>query len=337
MTGMSSARLGALSLLAFVALTLGCESKPPSAPTTTTTAPPIALTVAGLSPNTGTPAGGTVVTMTGSGFRSDTIVTFDGTAAKVTFLNSEYIMVTTPSKAAGPVDVVATNPDGQSGRLSGAFTYTVFPPPSVTGVSENVGSTRGGAALTVTGAGFRTGAVVTFGGTTVHNYVFKPTTIIATAPAHPAGTVDVVVTNPDGQSSTLAGGYTYEPPESFEVNGQWTGGADSNYGTSFRFTVQANTVVSVSCGTSPDVALSPPPPIVNGEFSFAGDDGVRISGSIVSPDVAMGTIRIPGVQFCFGEPWYAERDTVTADPHRQVASFKIPTAVAASRSGGNAP
>ena len=33
--------------------------------------------------------------------------------------------------------------------------------------------------------------------------------ITATAPAHGAGTVDVVVTNTDGQSGTLIGGYTY--------------------------------------------------------------------------------------------------------------------------------
>jgi isoaspartyl peptidase/L-asparaginase-like protein (Ntn-hydrolase superfamily) len=30
-------------------------------------------------------------------------------------------------------------------------------------------------------------------------------------PAHAAGTVDVVVTNADGRSATLSGGYVFEP------------------------------------------------------------------------------------------------------------------------------
>lgn len=36
------------------------------------------------------------------------------------------------------------------------------------------------------------------------------TTIEAIVPAHKHGGVNVVVTNPDGQSSTLPGGFTYK-------------------------------------------------------------------------------------------------------------------------------
>ena len=39
------------------------------------------------------------------------------------------------------------------------------------------------------------------------------TSITAAAPAHAAGTVNVVVTNPDGQSATLANGYIYSAAE----------------------------------------------------------------------------------------------------------------------------
>ncbi len=39
------------------------------------------------------------------------------------------------------------------------------------------------------------------------------TSITAAAPAHAAGTVNVVVANPDGQSATLANGYTYSAAE----------------------------------------------------------------------------------------------------------------------------
>jgi len=51
---------------------------------------------------------------------------------------------------------------------------------------------------------------VTLGGTAATNItVVNSTTITATVPAHAAGSVNVVVTNGDGQSATLAGGYTY--------------------------------------------------------------------------------------------------------------------------------
>ncbi len=40
--------------------------------------------------------------------------------------------------------------------------------------------------------------------------VASATSIVCTSPAHVAGTVDVVVTNADTQSSTLTASYTYE-------------------------------------------------------------------------------------------------------------------------------
>jgi hypothetical protein len=250
------------------------------------------------------------VTIAGFGFQSGSTVTFGGAGTKVTFVNSQYITATTPARAAGSVDVVVTNPDGQSGRLSGAYTYLEVPsvpPPSLTAVAQNIGSTSGGAGLLITGTGFRSGAVVILGGVTLRPYVNGSTTIYATAPAHAAGKVDVVVENPDGQFDTLTEGYTYASPETFAVNGQWKGGADSNYEQSFQFTIQNGALASFSCGASATITLSSQSPVSNGEFSFIGDDGVSISGRIVSPTLAFGTIRLPGIPFCVGEPWYAEK------------------------------
>jgi hypothetical protein len=54
---------------------------------------------------------------------------------------------------------------------------------------------------------------LTIGGISASNISFvNTTTITATAPAHAAGAADVVVTNFDGQSAMLAGGYTYIAP-----------------------------------------------------------------------------------------------------------------------------
>jgi hypothetical protein len=59
------------------------------------------------------------------------------------------------------------------------------------------------------GAGFAPGATVTIGGIAANILVLDSTFIRVLAPAG-AGTVDVVVTNANGESATLAGGYTYE-------------------------------------------------------------------------------------------------------------------------------
>ena len=186
------------------------------------------------------------------------------------------------------------------------------PPPSVTSVSPEIGST-GGTSVTITGVGFRSGASVTLGDIVVRgcsqptencSWVRASTTIYAFAPAHAAGSVDVVVTNPDGQAGRLAGGYTYAIPESFEANGTWEGGADSNYETPIRFTVQNDTLTSISCGVSGTLTLSPPPPISHGEFSFVGPDGASVSGRIVSPDWALGKINMSP---CLAFYWSATR------------------------------
>ena len=89
--------------------------------TFTTPAP----TVTSCSPNNGTTAGGTSVTITGTNFFSGTITaTFGGTAAtSVTFVNSTTITCVTPAHAAGLVNVVVTNPDGQTGTGTNVYTY----------------------------------------------------------------------------------------------------------------------------------------------------------------------------------------------------------------------
>ena len=67
--------------------------------------------------------------------------------------------------------------------------------------------------MTITGANFVSGATVSFGGTAATGVsVTNSTTINATTPAHAAGAVAVTVTNPDAQSGTLAGGFTYIGP-----------------------------------------------------------------------------------------------------------------------------
>ncbi len=84
---------------------------------------------------------------------------------------------------------------------------------AVTGINPNSGSTLGGTAVTITGSGFQAGARTTIGGVaaTSVNVVSSSTMTAVTGP-HGPGIVDVVVTNPDSQSATLANGFAYEAP-----------------------------------------------------------------------------------------------------------------------------
>jgi hypothetical protein len=167
--------------------------------------------VSGVSPSSGTTNGGTVVSIAGARFASGATVTMGGVAATNVIVNSDSsITAASPAHAAGAVSVVVTNLDGQSGTLPSGFTYVV-PAPTVSAVSPNVGLTTGGTAVTVTGSNYVSGAKVKFGGKLATNVVVvNSTTITAKTPAHSAGTVNVVVTNPNGQSGTLTGGFTYK-------------------------------------------------------------------------------------------------------------------------------
>jgi hypothetical protein len=65
--------------------------------------------------------------------------------------------------------------------------------------------------VTITGANFVSGAKVSFGGSAATNVtVVSSTSVKATTPPHSAGRVSVVVTNPNGQSGTLASAFLYK-------------------------------------------------------------------------------------------------------------------------------
>ena len=166
--------------------------------------------VSSISPSSGSTNGGTAVTISGSNFAAGATVSLGGTlATNVSVVNSASITATTPAHATGTVNVVVTNTDGQSGTLSSGFTYTSTSP-TVTSVSPNSGPTGGGTAVTIGGTNFLSGAGVSFGGTAASNVtVVNSTSINATTPAHAAGTVNLVVTNPGGQSGTLTNGFNY--------------------------------------------------------------------------------------------------------------------------------
>jgi phospholipase C len=87
----------------------------------------------------------------------------------------------------------------------GGFTY-VAPavPPVISSLSATQGSSLGGDTITISGSGFSPGATVSFGGISATTTVISSTQLRVLTPAVTAGSADVTVKNPDGQSSTLA-------------------------------------------------------------------------------------------------------------------------------------
>jgi IPT/TIG domain len=84
----------------------------------------LAPIVSAISPSSGLTAGGTPVTITGSNFVSGARVSFGGNAAtSVVVVSASKITANTPPQKIGGVNVVVTNPDGQSGTLASGFTY----------------------------------------------------------------------------------------------------------------------------------------------------------------------------------------------------------------------
>ncbi|MCA9515419.1 MAG: IPT/TIG domain-containing protein [Myxococcales bacterium] len=152
-------------------------------------------------------------------------VFFNATELDIVSLTSTNIRVAVPDLT-GTVDVIVRNPDGQESRLTDGFTYIPpLQPPTAAFISPRTGSTLGGDTFQIAGANFLAGAIVEFG----HDNVWSPATnvgvrnngtlVTGNAPAYPAGTVSVRVTNSDGQAATLANAFEFvRPPDAAPLN-----------------------------------------------------------------------------------------------------------------------
>jgi hypothetical protein len=176
---------------------------------TYTTAAP---TVTALTTSSGTTAGGTAVTVTGTNFNNATAVTFGGIAAAFTVTSNTTINAYAPVSAAGTVDVQVTNPDGTSATGSADhFTFSAATDcPTVTALGTSSGPTGGGTSVTITGTHFAGVTGVYFGTALAAYTVASSTSITATAPPSVAGTVDVTVATAAGISAaSSADHYTF--------------------------------------------------------------------------------------------------------------------------------
>ena len=168
---------------------------------------PNAPTVTSVIPNQGPTAGGTPVTIKGTGFMAGSTVTIGAAATDVNVVSDTEITANTAAHAAGQQEVVVSDVGGPS---SGGPTYTYIAPPTVASIEPNQGPTAGGTPVTIKGTGFLAGATVTIGAAATEVTVVSETEITAKTPAG-SGAAEVVVSTVGG-SSTLGPLYTYIAP-----------------------------------------------------------------------------------------------------------------------------
>ncbi|MFI5709789.1 IPT/TIG domain-containing protein [Kribbella sp. NPDC051620] len=167
-----------------------------------------------VSPTSGKTAGGTRVTVTGTGFTRVRSVKFGvASGTSISVLSSTKLAVTAPAHSAGRVDIRVITAYGTSAIVA-ADRYTYVAPPAVSAISPTSGKTAAGTRVTITGARFLHVTSVKFGvasGTSIS--VLSSTKLAVTAPAHSAGRVDIRVITAYGTSAIVAADrYTYVAP-----------------------------------------------------------------------------------------------------------------------------
>jgi IPT/TIG domain len=229
------------------------------------------------------------VRITGTNFVAGSTVTFGGVAAtNVNVASSTTITALTPASVPGTVNVVVTNSSGVSSATP--LSYTFNPAPAVSGISPSVSPLTGGATVVISGANFLPGAKATIGGLSAPSFVTTSSTITATTPAEAAGTVTVVVTNPDGQSASV--GFTYQQPAPV-MNGASPASGSTNGGTTVVLSganFLPNPIVSFG-GVAATVTASTPTAITvtTPAASSAGAAAVTVTDS--DGQVAMGSFN----------------------------------------------
>lgn len=107
--------------------------------------------VTGIAPASGPAAGGTAVTISGTGFVSGATVTIGGVAATgVAFVNATTLNATTGAHADGVVDVTVKNPSNQGYTATSIYTYGTGIPPTPTPTPTATATRTATATLTPT-------------------------------------------------------------------------------------------------------------------------------------------------------------------------------------------
>ena len=168
----------------------------------------------------------------------------------------------------------------------------------ITGIVPVTGDVGGGTGVTISGTNFVNGATVSIGGVAATNVVrVNMTTITATTPAHAAGLVDVVVTNPGETPLTLTDGFTFaatSPTVSSIVptSGSTAGGTIVTI-TGTNFVNGATVSIGGVATTGETGAETTSLAVINGTTITAvtgARDAATVDVVVTNPDMLTGTL-----------------------------------------------
>jgi hypothetical protein len=292
---------------------------------------PVVPTVTAVTPNAGPVAGGTSITVVGTGFAvGDTVEIGQGHGAGPTAIAASNVKVLSPTKVtaitgggaeSGSFHVFVVTQNGPSaGNRANAFDYVSA---SVTAVTPNTGPVAGGTPITVVGTGFAVGDTVEIGqgkgpgptaivATDVN--VLSSTQITATTGGGAqSGSFHVFVVTPNGPSlakaasafayqgpSILATPATGAPGTPFTCSGRGFPAAD--YVTIYMAADYVTAVTTSSTGAFSTTCTVPT--TVDGSYSYtASDDTITVTGDPFTV--------VPGLSF--GQTTATPSDTVTIE------------------------
>ena len=227
--------------------------------------------ITGLSPGSGSTAGGEPLTVAGINLAGVTAATVGGKPATNLTCDVTTCHMTTPT-GSGVAEVRLMNASGSSASSSAdQFTY-VAPDaaPVVSSLAPGSGPIGGGTIVSITGLGLGATTSVMFGAQPATSLACDPGTCLATAPAG-NGTVDVRVDSPNGVSAVTPNDrYTYTPtvpptpavsaidPTSGPAAGGTTVTIDGqNLAGVTKVLFGSNPATAVSCTSASCTAVSP--------------------------------------------------------------------------------
>ena len=165
-----------------------------------------APTLSSITPSSGPSAGGTRVTLHGTGLLGTLKVTFGGRGSTRFTVSptGTSIVAFTPSAPAGRVSVAVTTPNGTT-PASSRVVYSYLAP-VISGLRPASGPTSGGTTVRITGSGLQIVTGVRFGSKAATSFHVNSsgTVITATTPAESARTVHPSVTTPFGSVTAPA-------------------------------------------------------------------------------------------------------------------------------------
>ncbi len=162
--------------------------------------------VTGVSPSSGSLAGGSVVTITGTNLANATAVDFGALPGTIVSDSGTQIVAITPAESAATVDTTVTTVGWDTSATSAADQFT-FAPPSLSSISP-ASATEGASSFTLTlnGANFDNTATVQWNGASLATTFVNSTELQAVVPAADIaeeGSASITVVSLSGTSNAL--------------------------------------------------------------------------------------------------------------------------------------